>query len=143
MGNSKIDEILNRALSGYVDAEPLAGLDQRIVRRVQTFQPRRKPIYFGLAAFSSLLALLAVSLLEVGNRSTTHQHTPNALPVSNQVAQVAGQTQINLKPRSMARPRLRGVARAKPLHRLVPKQEQFPSPSPITAEERALVAFVR
>jgi hypothetical protein len=132
--NDELDRRIDNALAGYAGAEPLAGIEERVVRRVRVASRRRA---FGWAAAIAVAAGLVAAVIVV--RAPQH-----AMPKSNVIARVE----------TVSPPRPVPVAekpRVVPVHRVksrvlrpgpLPKQEQFPAPTPLTAEERALLALV-
>jgi hypothetical protein len=132
--NDELDRRIDNALAGYAGAEPLAGIEERVVRRVRVASRRRA---FGWAAAIAVAAGLVAAVIVV--RAPQH-----AMPKSHDVARVVVQAPdwpvpAAEKPRIITKRRVKlRVARREPL----PKLEQFPTPVPLTAEERALIAFV-
>ncbi len=132
---SELDYMIDRALSAYSSAEPLAGLDERVLNRIYTAEAGRRqfrPWQWTLA----VVALAAIVVVAIAL-------WPRHVPATKGAAFVAG-----ILPPSRREPRLApkravriAVGRA-PSPKSYPKQEQFPAPAPITAEERALLAFV-
>lgn len=129
-GNEELDRRIDSALGGYSDAEPVAGLEERVLRRVRVSTRRRM---LGWAVAFAAAAALVVTVIVV---RTPHHVGPTyrvGVPAVMRPAPV------------VEKPRVVTVRRAKPRAvraRRLPKLEQFPAPTPLTAEERALVAFV-
>lgn len=133
--NDELDRRIDNALAGYSGAEPLAGIEERVLRRVRVATRRRA---FGWAAAIAVAAAMVVTVSVVrvprvvGSKSHNIAHVETAVPP--QPMPVAEKPLILPKPRGRTR-----VPQREPL----PKMKQFPTPAPMTAEERALVAFVR
>jgi hypothetical protein len=132
--NDELDRRIDNALAGYAGAEPLAGLEERVLRRVRVASRRRA---FGWAAAIAVAAALVVTVIvvraphHVGSKSHDVARVETSLPPRP--------TPVVEKPRVVPNRRVKSrLARLEPL----PKLEQFPTPVPLTAEERALVAFV-
>jgi hypothetical protein len=135
----ELDEIIDGALAGYSSADPMEGLEDRVLRRVHAAGaarrgPWRLRLWFALPALAALLLAGITLRIEWKPQSRTTKPTPT----------VAGFKPPSLPP---PRPQLRPAPPlrvAKPHHRIrtLPKQEYFPAPAPITNEERALVAWV-
>lgn len=126
----ELDRLIDGALASYSDAEPLAGLEARVVRRARVARARRRIFGWGLGiGVAASIAVLVVSWRE---------QRPIEKPV--EVARVtrAEEPTPTIRPMVRVRPAKR-VRRPKAL----PKLEQFPAPTPLTAEERGLVALVR
>jgi hypothetical protein len=131
----ELDRVIDGALASYTGAEPLAGLEERVLNRVRVAQPVRRRVFawaFGLA--------FAVLLVVVGIVIRTERRTVPRSEVA-QVANVAPPPAIKEPPvvlKRVARIAHRRVAKVSAL----PKLDQFPAPSPLTTEERALIALV-
>jgi hypothetical protein len=73
--DNQFDEILDHALSEYRDVEPLSGLEDRVLRRLQSQPNSRSPSWrlarLGAFATSAALLLLAIFLI-------TRRHQPQA-----------------------------------------------------------------
>jgi len=124
----ELDRLIDGALPGYADAEPLAGLEGRVVNRVRVVRNRRR-LAWGLVA-----AVAAGVVVGIGIR-TERRTVPKPVPVA-QVTNIAPPVAaIQRAVRIPARVRARRP-------KAFPKLEQFPAPAPMTAEERAFVAFV-
>jgi len=135
-----IDRWLDEGLSRYADAEPRPGLESRVLARLGAEQPAPRTISwwalaFGTAALAGLLLLWLRPALEPapapGMRWTAQlppvplslQHTPSP------TAAVRSE-----RPRSVRVALARQSAEA--------EQESFPSPSPLTEQEKMLARFV-
>jgi hypothetical protein len=117
----ELDGWVDGALASYSSAEPLAGLEQRILSRVR--RPRRW--WWGLAipAAAAIVAVVAIP-----RRQTLDVPMPVPPPA---VAAVE------------ARPAPPPVQRHRVIAAPLPKQASFPSASPLTAEERLLLQLAR
>ena len=137
--NDELDRMIDGALASYSGVEPLAGLEERVLNRVrvaETERPRLR-LWRWILAGSVLAALLVVAIVLRTQR--------NPAPKTNEIARVEAHVPLAPAPAReaprVAPTRLRMIAKAPQPERL-PKLEQFPAPAPLTAEERALVAFV-
>jgi len=129
--NDELDRRIDNALAGYSGAEPLAGLEERVLRRVRVASRRR---VLGWAAAIAVAASVVVTVSVV--RAPHHSDPPTyrvGIPAVVRPVPVVDKARVVTVRRARTRAR-----RARPL----PKLEQFPTPVPLTAEERALVAFV-
>jgi hypothetical protein len=147
----ELDDLIDRALPGYSTSEPMHGLEERVLRRVRTAGasspgPRR---YRWALAFPVLAAVflgaIVLRTLPSSKSQTTGTAAGHALPV----------TAFKTPPPAPLRPSVpepaspatkvsrrtlpRQDRRARPA--AVPKKESFPTPAPMTAEERALIAW--
>jgi hypothetical protein len=120
-----LDRLIDSGLAAYSSAEPLAGLEQRVLQRVRTVRRRR---WWGLilvpAAAALVFALMPAKRLEI---AVTPPPPPVVQPIREPV-----QTAIVAKRAS----RRRSVQSS-------PKREFFPTLTPLTTEERALVQLAR
>jgi hypothetical protein len=117
----ELDRWIDGALATYSSAEPLAGLEERILHRVR--RPRRW--WWGLAIPAAAAIALAVA---IPRRQTLDLPLPVPPPA---VAVVE------------ARPAPPPVQRHRAIAAALPKLASFPSASPLTAEERLLLQFAR
>jgi hypothetical protein len=137
----ELDNLIDSTLSGYSTAEPLAGLEQRVLNRVRAAEAsRRRRRFWTLAALAGpAFAALAILLL-------IRPGAPPPAPVARVTAPA-----VRVAPESPApppavspekpRPSVSGrapVARPSP-QRELPKRNVFPTPAPVTPEERMLV----
>jgi hypothetical protein len=112
MGIEEQDDLLNEALASYTGREPWPGIEERVLRRV------REP---GLARRSGwALALLAAACVIVMTM-IPHQETMEIT-----VPAVVAPPPVSVK---VEAPHVIG------------KPERFPTPSPLTREERTLLAL--
>ncbi|HZS55475.1 MAG TPA: hypothetical protein VFA65_13835, partial [Bryobacteraceae bacterium] len=137
LNDKRLDEILDRALAHYSDVEPLAGLEDRVLQRILAGRvPAKRPTVLGWAVAGSCLALLFAVVVVLGMRHTTPTPwnaalTSAAPPRSTPIPNVA------------APPVLRRVATSHVVAaKRLPKQADFPTRTPMTVEEKALVSFV-
>ena len=127
-----LDRLLDDALAAYVNQEPRPGLERRVLNRVRAEGARPRFAFLGWASPAAVLGcLLAVVLWN--NRAT--------VPAAPEMARAG----VSPTPVVDA-----ATESGKPLRRQpgntrrasVPKQAEFPVPTPLTRQERALVAFV-
>ena len=121
----RLDSILNEALRDYSNVEPRVGLEQRILRRVQTAPPRRSRWRFAWALVPVAIALIV--WIAVPTREVSRAVIPLSPPPVPSVAQAVIP--------GLPRPRTTG-------HRLRGR-DKLPEPLPMSPEERALLRFVQ
>src|SRR5215469_18369739 len=72
MNDNQFDEILDRALSEYREVEPLSGLEDRVLRRLQLQSNSRSASWrlarLGAFATSAALLLLGIFLITRGHQ---------------------------------------------------------------------------
>ncbi len=125
MQDNELDRILDGALAGYSDATPLAGLEQRVLNRIGSGKRNRR----WLRCFQVAGAMAAILLLGfVALSLRTRPETP--FPIATAPPQRA------LAPAPIPRriPARRNLDR---------RPDKFPSPAPLTTEERTLLALIR
>lgn len=131
-GRDTLDSMLDGALACYSGAEPLTGLEERVLQRVRASDvPRRRPVGWAVAfALAAALVLVAIVM-----------KTPRyATPKRGEIARTEASAKLE-QPRIVSKERsIRLTARRAPSS--LPKQQQFPAPAPLTTEERALRSFV-
>jgi hypothetical protein len=142
-----LDRLLDAALTKYSSVEPRAGLEDRVLANLhveQTRVPARTWWRWGLAA----LAAIVVVAIALAFRSEKHlkPHVVQQAPAPGR-APYSPETQIarreatadSIRP---VRPRTSGrrvaAVRATP----VPKLDQFPSPQPLSEEEKILAGYI-
>lgn len=137
--NGELDRILDEGLATYSTGEPLPGLEERVLSRVAVARAakRRTMWRWALVALpAAACLLLAVSVIwrrqevQPVRRANGHAQvqpdpvrpeSPPAIPVERHA----------VRTKKMARPAVAQIA----------KREQFPTPDPLSREERALVSL--
>lgn len=148
-----VDELLDSALAQHRDAEPRPGLEGRIVAHVRAAgQQSSKTRKLWMAVAATAAAVVALVAIRVANR--THSLAPqtsqavNAVPapsptetlkVNTERTPAAGTATKVVEPKRKVR------GERKPLRRVQAHHwpSQFPTPAPLTAEEKALVRYVQ
>lgn len=140
--DEQLDKLLNTAISSYAEATPRLGLDSRILRQIaaEKVQLRQRRVLQCFSVITVGSALLLVCMLSIRHNAADNVRTPflptiPTTPRSNAPAQIAatqtGQLRVHLPSRPVNR------------SRNLPKLEHFPSPAPLTSEERALQALAK
>jgi hypothetical protein len=133
--SGELESIIDGALSTYSSAEPLAGLEERVLNRIHGAEAGRRR--FGpwrwTAAVSALAAMVVAAI------ALRPRHTPDVRQTSFVAATPPpSRPERRVGPKRSARTATRRALSPKSY----PKQAQFPAPAPLTVEERALLAFV-
>ena len=144
----ELEEMIDAAIPGYSQVDPPAGLEQRVLARSLASSPigersvRRFAWQWSLAI--PAIACLLIVLFLTGRRSR-----PPQIPVSTakNISTTPAPTAA-VVPTSPERHNARIPSRSLPLQgartpQPLPKQDVFPSPSPLTSEEAAMVALTR
>jgi hypothetical protein len=132
----ELERVLQDGISHYADAEPLAGLEERIIAWVRMTESSRS----SRAEWWAVLAVGVAALLVGGFVYLGTEHTESR---PRSVAVVKKAATPDLAPRRTVairvfRPRVYSHRRA-----ALPKQPEFPTPSPLTSEECLLLAMVK
>lgn len=152
--NNEFDHILDDALREYRDAEPLSGMEDRILRRIaaQPHPSSRRWVWIVSAAAAAMI----VAVLWLGLHVRPHQQ-PVVTQISPSVQQAPvttahGDTPLlpAVKPHPAASARLSSRHSSSAVTPQIaqavapkPRLKQFPAPTPLTSEEHALVALAR
>jgi hypothetical protein len=123
---SELDRRLDAALAEYANVEPPAGMEQRILARVREPGVSRRVHWWRWVAVAvpALACLLAVFVYR--DQPPVAPPSPVALSVPQAPA--------------LVRPVVKRAARPRPVP--LPKREVFPTPSPLSPQERALLQLV-
>ena len=139
----QLDDLLDRGLREYSQAEPRAGLEDRILANLRTQpEPRRWwRIWVPVLAAAAVLAIVAALLLRPSRpQPAVATHSPSQpRPAATLPPQPAATAKA--APRHAAHmPRVVAVKREPaPL----PRQQTFPAPTPLTEQERLVLALLR
>ena len=144
------DDLLHEALSEYRDAEPLAGIESRILARLQLSEPSRRPFVLRWAIALACAAAIAAAIWFGSGRRTPQSISPAKIAATPSVAQApmprpapvgaasgakVAEFRRPAKPHAVVAAPVATVAHAVP--------SVFPLPSPLTAQERAFLASVQ
>ncbi|MGA9565684.1 MAG: hypothetical protein WBS19_09200 [Candidatus Korobacteraceae bacterium] len=148
--NQELEKILDQALSEYRDAEPLSGLEDRVMRRIQEQKAIRQPrglrwaIALGCAAAIAFAMWLGLERRPPQTTAPSARANPESVqPAPVQVPSVAvADTGANASHRPKPA-RQTASAMAPPEQPTHVMPAVFPSPTPLTAEERAFVAALQ
>jgi len=156
--DNEFDRVLDDALAEYRAAEPLAGMEHRVLQRVRMQAERRKS-WLRWSAFAACAATLAVAawigvrarsrpeIAPVQPTTAQQQKPPAGLQPSNENTHAANQGPAPrpAKVVKAALSRSSNVVRQSALARTGQASigQQFPSPTPLNSEERALLALAQ
>jgi len=158
MADSKQDELdrmLDAALAKYATVEPRAGLEGRVLANLQAERDRvpNRAWWRGIVAVAGALAALVVVALALAWRAGKPSHP--AVANQSSTAPEVSTTPIvttgggNQVPANQARPQervaMRRAAAYHPQPKVVasnPKLDQFPSPRPLSEQEKILENYV-
>ncbi len=132
--SEQFDSLLEKALSSYSSSAPRPGLETRILARAhaETY-PFRTAFFRPLLACALLACVLCAAAISVRrNKSVPPKEAATRTIASSKVASPA----VPVYPVAIVRKQIHRSSIRKM------KQKQFPASAPLTAQERALLAFV-
>jgi len=133
MESNSLDALIEAAIKTYSDAEPLNGLDERILKRVAFVRPNTRCRYRSLVTLAASLALCGLFIAPRLTEPRAPASDALRPPTSHRLFYPAS-------------PEVRLAPVVKVIHHRtperLPKREVFPTPQPPTAEELALLHFV-
>jgi hypothetical protein len=149
----EFDQILDDALAEYREAEPLAGLEDRVLQRLRLQAERRRKLWWRWSAITAVAAALVVAAwIGLGNRtrqevvtsSVVQKQVPPIEPQSRTADARAANEQRAAKPTVLAKSVSHGARVPTPAqfaaeHAAMGKQ--FPSGAPLKPEERMLLVL--
>jgi hypothetical protein len=133
--HDELDKLIDGALAEYSSAQPLAGIEQRVLDRVRLAQAARRRWRWSL--------LVAVPALAAG---LLVLFAPKPQPQPVPVAVVAPPPAPVVQPTIRAAVPSRGATKRRPAtvrRPELPKRGVFPTISPLTGEERLLVQLAQ
>jgi len=149
--NDDLDRALDGALARYSAAEPRPGLEDRVLAslRAEQLRPAERPWWkWGLAAAVAAIFIAVIALaLRLGNthRPTTAAHPGAAAPTSpipgTQLASRPANP-VHLANASAHKKPVRS-SKTQSLVAKTPKLDSFPSPQPLSEQERFLENYVQ
>lgn len=147
-----LDRLLDAALAKYADANPRTGLEERILASLQSEQANEATASWwkwGLVAALAAVAVLAIAVsLRFGKAGhpVIANHPTLSMPDSLRVPVIPDVQPRDRESTAHIRQVRRSVRHLPAPATVVtdgPKLDQFPSPQPLSEEERALVQYVR
>jgi hypothetical protein len=137
--NRDLDALVDEALSSYTTAEPDPSLRARIMTRVAEDAPSQKRLWLFAPAAACAAALVIVFLL---HHSTPAPH-PSPSPATSAASAHAPHTPVRVVPQQAIHPHP-ALAAHRTRRRERPallRNDSFPSPTPLTAQESLLLKF--
>lgn len=147
----ELDRLIDSELARY--AEPRVGLEQRILARIEAESSRRSWLLsrwrlWALAGAVVAIVLLGVSVPRVLHRETDVNTARAASPDHERIASTKGVTpEVHVQFRALPQIAKRHHVEGRSIPTEVaanarhPKLDVFPSPQPLSAQERALLAL--
>lgn len=157
LGHAKHDELdsmLDAALAKYAAAEPRSGLEDRVLANLRAERARVPDrAWWRWSVSGALAAVIVVAVLAWRSSKTSHpvvENRPSATTQSTPTsAQVSSNPEKQIRKDPDRSPRFVAARRAS-MHRSQPKVviagnpklDQFPSPQPLSEQEKILASYV-
>ena len=141
-----LDRVLDAALAEYGTVAPRSGIEERILASLRARETKRHGAWWqwSFAALAAMTLMVVVGLAWQRSRTSTPpivNRRPAPLELVPQKKEVATHDTLD-NPRQKSR---RRVVRASPEQIVVaaaPKLDQFPSPQPLSEQERFLAMYI-
>jgi hypothetical protein len=151
--NEQLDNILDEALSGYREAEPLAGIEDRVLQRLRMHADERSTALWKWGAVAACVAMLVfaawLGLRGHGSqdpvvRQQTQASSVDVPPQVRPAAQTPHAVANKRSPQPQNRIQTRGTNTPAQVARLDNSGLKSPQlPTPLTSEERQLLALAQ
>jgi hypothetical protein len=148
----ELDQLLDAALAKYATAEPRAGLEERVLANLRAGRarvPDRTWWRWSVAAVAAILVVAIALALKLGKPLPPQvvHHAPASIQVAHDGPKMVSNTGGNgvRVPRKVKGTVRRATARrAQPQAAKArnPKLDQFPSPQPLSEQEKTLANYV-
>jgi len=138
-----VDELLDASLKQYRAEEPRAGLEMRVLAGVRSRQgaARRRRLVWALAAGAGMLAAIVLVLHSARSPRREPVVTASAPRQAAKTAASPGSADSRVwSPRLVQGPREKPRT-PKPGARATKRPEQFPTPMPLTEQEKLLLTY--
>jgi hypothetical protein len=137
---SRLEDLLDRAIAEYVATEPNPELERRVLDYALNHSARtgtiwHRPLISSLSAAGVVVAAVILWLGHQSRQPITTIYGPEASPIQSAPLKSAAPPTPRLAPVALERQPRHQVNRA------LPKREVFPTPAPLSREERALLAY--
>ena len=150
MRDDELEKLLQAGLESYGKAEPLSGLEERVLRRVQERHASNRWLWLRWATATACACLLVAVV--VGHKSITplpHKPVETVQHATAQGGQGSTEVASTATPDKPMPPvvhrreaRTATAKQDKPNEAALPKLDVFPIPHSLTPEERAMLQFV-
>jgi hypothetical protein len=141
-----LDRALDVALAKYAAVEPRAGLEDRILANLRAQQTQAAPRFWWRWGLTGALAALLVVGATIAWRSSRPAPPVAHRPPVEAPAPTRRETQVTTGNHgATVHPHRRNVLASRSIHAtvaVVPKLDVFPSPQPLTEQEKLLASYV-
>jgi hypothetical protein len=131
----ELERILEKSIASYVEAEPLAGMEERVITRIGMTETPRRSVNSWHAVLALCLAGMVIAGFVLVRTKQSKPRPMATVAVSRPPHFEQAQTPVFEPRRRLHAARVRRVS-------TLPKGRVFPTPSPLTKEERLMVALV-
>ena len=147
----ELDDLIDGALPGYSTTGPMHGLEERVLRRIRMAGSVPRSLWpYRLRFAAPVAALLFLAVVVPRMRWKPLSHATNTTQLRTAPNRTAIRPPSASLPRDLPAPgpqfakarqqkRARQEDRTRP--EVLPKEERFPTPAPMTQEERILLAW--
>lgn len=133
----ELERMLERGIASYSETEPLAGMEERIIARIGVTKMPRRTVMSGRVTWALALAMMAVAGLMLIRTRRSEPRPMAVAAVSRPSHFEPAQVQVRIS-ETARQPHSARAGRV----RALPKGPVFPTPSPLTTEERLMMALV-
>jgi hypothetical protein len=143
-----LNNLLDEALSEYRDAEPLAGLEDRVLDRLAEVNGKQKVPWLRWAIATACAAVVALAVWTAAARRSTETQVPTAVATVKPAESAPGRASAPV----LSAPAVTAHKATKPVRTPMlsaraaeaqAKPAVFPLPTPLTENERALMAVLQ
>ncbi len=150
--NDKLNQWLDQALDQYSKIEPRAGLEMRVMASVAAERERRAKQRIWAWSFAAGSACAAIVIVLWLGGAAKREYSQSAEQRSQSVKAVTRQPQPSTSSRARHLeaevqsakhgPRRTRTSRVELVSKALPKADQFPSPRPLSEQEKLLLSYV-
>ena len=130
-----LEQILDESIASYSEGAPLAGMEERILARIRLAETPSSGITGWRVAFGAGLAAIVIGAFFFSLERREEPRLTNLALATKRVEAIPIQIAV---PQIVVKARHR-ITRMTAL----PKKPVFPTPTPLTAEERRLLALIK
>jgi hypothetical protein len=136
----ELEKILDAGLSSYPNAEPLAGIEARVLARIRPVEPAR----YKWTRLRAVAALSLVMVAFIASLLLITRSGPRERPAIVSSTSHVQRTPAPAKAKQVVVATAQSRHRSSRIHKIpaVPKEPVFPRLSPVTSEEHLLLVLV-
>ncbi len=140
LNDRQLDELLDQGLERYGQVQPRPGLEERIIANMRAQQSTRRFSWRWPVAALAAIAVLAAAVLIVPRKQTAIFEANGIQPILKQPQPMPHRP---LAVQGTKRPVTRRSNSVRVASTAVPWLEQFPSPAPLSEQEKLLARYVQ